>query len=323
MGGKLSVTDRKILAQLLCDSRQPISRIAAKARVSKQNASSRIASLLARGSIGSFVSLIDCERIGYSVHIFNFKLKPVSARKERQVIAELLSLGVLSLLKCEGEWDLSLSIASEGTADLAKKSLRLHRALRGIVLSMHWAVHLGTSTAVPRAFSSAQDSPRRPVELGAQCSQERINQKDKGILSAIASNTRISYSDLGKQTGMPPETARYHLKSLEARKIIKGYTINLGSDLEGFRHYRVFLNLSSPTEENVRAVASFLISLPQVRRVTRIVSEYELMYDVRASGEREMREINQSVVRRFHRIMSMQALVRIVKEYRFCYFQLE
>jgi len=258
--------------------------------------------------------------VGYSIHIFNFKLKPVSARKEKQVASELLSLGVLSLLKCEGEWDLSLSIASEGTADLARKSLKLHHILRCIVQSMHWAVHLSTATVVPRAFSGSPDSPRHPIVLGAQRSQERISQKDREILSAIASNTRISYSDLGKRTGMPPETARYHLKSLEARRIIKGYTINLGSDLEGFRHYRVLLNLSAPTEENVRAVSSFLLSMPQVRRVVRIVSEYELMYDVRASGEREVREITQSVVRRFHRIMSAQAWVRIVKEYRFSYF---
>jgi len=320
MGGKLNATDQRILSQLLCNSRQPASRIAAKARVSKQNASSRMASMLAHGSIGSFVSLIDCERVGYDIHIFNFKLRPVPARQERKAIAMLLSLGALSLLKCDGEWNLSLSIASEGTEDLAKKSLKLHRILKGMVLSTHWAAHLSTAIAVPRAFSESQAQPGRIVVLGAQRKQEAICQKDREILSAISGNSRISYSCLGKAAGMPPETARYRLKSLEARGIIRGYTVNLGSDLEGFRHYRVFLNLSSPTEGNVQAVSAFLLSLPQVRRVTRIVSEYELMYDVRASGEREMREITQSVVRRFHRIMSMQAWVRIVKEYRFCHF---
>jgi len=320
MGTGLLQTDRKILAELMINSRQPLSRLAAKARVSKQNAASRISRMAGTGGINAFIALIDAKKIGYITYCLNFRLKPISKNKEKAIIGDILKAGVVSLFRCEGEWNLIVGVVSENIDELAKKSMQIHYILRGLVLATQWAAQLDATTLLPPGIAQSADGFKSMATIGRSKGLERIDGKDRILLSAISTNARASYARLSKMAGFPPETVRYRLRALEKRKIICGYTVSLGTELEGFHHYRIFIDLNVPTEENVRRVFSFLANLKQSRRIVRLMSEFELMYDIRVSGEKEAGEIMESVNRRFYKIISTQVSLRILKEYRFAYF---
>ncbi len=314
----LGKTDCAILDGLMHNSRTPLTTLAVKARVSKQNVAYRVAQLKKSGAIQSFVALIDGEKAGYTTYYFNFRIKPISEHKERRIVKELLALGLLTLWRCEGEWNLIIGVAAEDVDALARQSLRIHYILRGLVVGVQWTVHLSTTT-LARPLS-AGESAGPAVTIGESKKREEIDDKDRAILSALSTGSRATYSEISQKAELPPETVRYRMRSLEKRKIIAGYTITLGTELEGFHHYRVFINLGIPTSERVQAVYAFLLGFRPVRRVVRMMSEFELMYDVRVSGERELRDIMQAVARRFHAILTEQTYVRITRDYRFSHF---
>jgi DNA-binding Lrp family transcriptional regulator len=312
--------DRKIFGQLLLDSRQPLGRLAAKARVSKQNAFYRIGRMVEGKYINAFIALIDSGKIGYTKSYFYFKLKPLSEYQEKRIISELLRLGVAALFRCEGEWNLIVGIATASLSELGDKSLKTAYILRGLVLGAMWGVGLRSATLIPADFLPGDEPLKHMCILGEQRDTEKIDAKDGKLLVAVSGNARASYAELAKITGMPPETVRYRLKSLEKRKIIMGYSIGLGAELPGGYPYRVLVSFSAPIESNIKKVENYILGLRQARRTLRQVCEFELIYDLRAKNAAEAREITAEVGRKFHKVINAQVSLRILQDYHFTHF---
>lgn len=320
MAEKLGQADLKLFSALLLNSRQPLSRLAAKARISKQNAAYRIARMVGKGYINSFIALIDATKIGHRAHYFYYKLRPLSDYQEKKVVKEILSLGAIALFRCEGEWNLIVGLGTQNLDELGKKSLQLNYILRGLVLQTTFAINLRTINLIQPLFVTTNLGMGGIIVLGEKYRTETVDERDRALLSAISGNARASYAELAKKTIMPPETVRYRLKSLEKRGIIMGYSISMGTEIPDMHPYRVFVNFSLPTEANIKKVENYLLNIPQMRRIVRQVCDYELMYDIRVKGAAEARKITSDLGKKFHRVIKTQVPLRILDDYHFSHF---
>jgi Lrp/AsnC family transcriptional regulator, leucine-responsive regulatory protein len=61
----------------------------------------------------------------------------------------------------------------------------------------------------------------------------RVEETDRHIVSLLAADGRMSFTDLGKATGLSTSAVHQRVKRLEQRGLIKGYTATLDHDQLG------------------------------------------------------------------------------------------
>ena len=103
--------DKKILKELLENSRLPLSQIGKRVRLSRENVYYRIQNLIKQGIIRDFVASIDYTSLGFQQFVAFIEFDKIDKEKESQIIEYLKKeksvswIGVLS-----GNWSLTFDI---------------------------------------------------------------------------------------------------------------------------------------------------------------------------------------------------------------------
>ncbi len=75
--------------------------------------------------------------------------------------------------------------------------------------------------------------PRRPVRGPALYKVSPVEDLDAQILKLLAADGRMSFTDLGKATGLSTSAVHQRVKRLEQRGVIKGYAASIDYDQIG------------------------------------------------------------------------------------------
>ncbi len=113
-----------------------------------------------------------------------------------------------------------------------------------------------------------------------------MDTKDKKLISLLLENARSSTSNLARKMGLSRTTIQERIKKLEARGIIKGYTIKLSSELENkVLTSHVTVQIEAKTEEKV---------IQQIKQISAAYSlytisgEFDLIVILRAESTNEL-----------------------------------
>ncbi|MCP4413990.1 MAG: Lrp/AsnC family transcriptional regulator [Gammaproteobacteria bacterium] len=113
-----------------------------------------------------------------------------------------------------------------------------------------------------------------------------MDTKDKKLISLLLENARSSTSNLARKMGLSRTTIQERIKKLEARGIIKGYTIKLSSELENkVLTSHVTVQIEAKTEEKV---------IQQIKKISAAYSlytisgEFDLIVILRAESTNEL-----------------------------------
>ena len=107
---------------------------------------------------------------------------------------------------------------------------------------------------------------------------------------------------------------------MEKQKVILGYSILFNPNLPGFHRYRVFVKLHYIPPERREEMVRYLQQLPQVFRSTFTFGDYDLCYDLIASGGSERRAVMQALYSKFGSEVIRQDWVRVHGILKFRYF---
>ncbi|MCP4271764.1 MAG: Lrp/AsnC family transcriptional regulator [Gammaproteobacteria bacterium] len=113
-----------------------------------------------------------------------------------------------------------------------------------------------------------------------------MDTKDKKLISLLLENARSSTSNLARKMALSRTTIQERIKKLEARGIIKGYTIKLSSELENkVLTSHVTVQIEAKTEEKV---------IQQIKKISAAYSlytisgEFDLIVILRAESTNEL-----------------------------------
>ena len=91
-----------------------------------------------------------------------------------------------------------------------------------------------------------------------------IDEVDKKLLKLLCEDARMSLVHIAKKLEMSAVAVANRIRNLEQKKIITGYRPNIDHNKLGYGYYKIFLNLSNPSAENLRIVKSYLKQQPLV-----------------------------------------------------------
>ena len=93
---------------------------------------------------------------------------------------------------------------------------------------------------------------------------DELDATDRHILALLESDGRMSWTDLGKQTGMSTSAAQQRVRRLEARGVITGYKAVI--DLESIgAGITAFIHLMPVEPQDDVAIPGELLTIPEVR----------------------------------------------------------
>jgi len=117
-----------------------------------------------------------------------------------------------------------------------------------------------------------------------------LDRTDLEILRALQSDSRKTYSSIGRQLGVAHSTVYERVRKMEQQKVIKGYTVTVDSEKVGARNVVAFMTVYTDPKETER-VAEKLAKLSNVVNVYSSLSEELLIIaKVTAKNQEEMHE---------------------------------
>ena len=216
--------DKKILLELILNSRISITQLAKKVGVSKEVALYRIKKLEKEKLILNFYTIINTEALGFTRYGFPIQLKGITNEKEKEFLDYLVKHPFVTYLgPIIGRWNIAFDV-------LAKDKEHLESIIKEITskISKYLESYIITNIAGdPEVFDSKMLGLNKSQEYNKKISLQKIDEIDLKILREMSINSRIEYKKLSSKIKLTANAIKYRIKNLEKSGIISGYSISL------------------------------------------------------------------------------------------------
>ncbi len=133
-----------------------------------------------------------------------------------------------------------------------------------------------------------------------------LDDTDRTILGLLKQNSRMSYMEMSRLTGLADATIQHRLKRMRERGIVK-FTVMVEPEASGFAVTSVML-VQTDTEKHDEA-KNALAALPEVSEVYSVLGEYDLLIKVWA---RTLEELNEFINEKIRAIEGIEDLTEII-----------
>ncbi len=105
---------------------------------------------------------------------------------------------------------------------------------------------------------------------------------DRQIVSLLARDGRMSYTDLGKATGLSTSAVHQRVRRLEQRGVIRGYTAIVDSDAVGLP-LTAFISIKPTDSSAADDAAEQLAELPEIEACHSVAGDESYILKVRVA----------------------------------------
>ncbi|MDP3882222.1 MAG: winged helix-turn-helix transcriptional regulator [Nanoarchaeota archaeon] len=249
--------DKKILAELLINSRIPLIALAKKVGVSREVATYRLQRLVKEGIITHFHAIINYKSINFRRYGAFLQLKNISPEKEREFFDYLTKHEFVTYAgPAVGRWSITFDI-------IAQNREHLELIIGDIIdrFSDKLENHIVMQNASEQEFYPAKvlgHSGKSSLGLPFKINSIKLDEEDKKILRLLSENSRSEYKELAEQLNLSANAIKYRIKNLEKLGVIEGYTISLDIHKLGYEFYNIQIKLSSQDSRNLNSMKQFL-----------------------------------------------------------------
>lgn len=316
----LNSTEKLVLNQLSSNSRLPFSQIGFKINKSQQLVSSTVKSLMDKKIINNYYTFIDYSKLGVLNFRVYFKLSYVDKNRMKTFIDYLVNLSEVSwLITCGEKYDLICSFYASNPSQFNKN-------LKQIVIKFSRLIkdYSLVTTIVMRIFnykiSNNINTDSKGIILGGDREEIILKNVDLSILNLISENARINLVDMGNKLNLTPKTIISHIKKLETKKIICGYTtqinikqLNENTILLIIKYHTSFVKLE-------KKFIDFLIIKPEVTGIIKVLGEWDLEITLNIKNRDQFRNLELEIKEKFTHLIHEIQNITICEEKKMNFF---
>jgi Lrp/AsnC family leucine-responsive transcriptional regulator len=111
---------------------------------------------------------------------------------------------------------------------------------------------------------------------------ERVEDLDRRIVALLAADGRISYTDIGKATGLSTSAAHQRVRRLEQRGVIRGYTAHIDHDAVGLP-LTAFVSIKPIDPSAPDDTPERLAGIPEIEACHSVAGDENYLLKVRVS----------------------------------------
>lgn len=253
---KIDVKDKKILYELLNNSRQPLSIIGKKVGLSREVVGYRINRLEKEGVIINYPTLIWQYFIGLSTARFYFNYQFMNPKTKSELIDFLKKSEIVAMVaELSGSYDLQVNpyTASLFNPEIALKFNAFYEELQK-KYRRYFDEQIGTIFTGSDLFDLVfllNDKHKKPSYFTPINNIKiDIDELDLKILRKLAGNARIPTTQLANELKTTVTTVNNRIKSMADKNLFRKFWVNIDWTKIGYRQYDIEINLKDYSKKN-------------------------------------------------------------------------
>lgn len=310
----LDNTDKKILYELDCNSRQPSSKIAKKLRISRDVVNYRIKKLIDMGIITKFIAIVNPIKFGY--YTFKTYLKLENKKDRIDIFVQFLCKDkfVWWVATCEGKWDLIFAIFARDVVDAYNKESELLKDFHDIIIGKENTIM--ADLKVYRKSYLANKS-YETIFYAGKPDDQKLKEEELELLKLIANNARMPIAKMAKLLKSTPMKVIYKLKDFEKRGIILGYRVLVNLNKLNKEFFKNFIYLKNLIPEREKALIDFCSRQYNIVYYIRGIGSWQLELEFEVDSYQHYNKIMDEIREKFADIIRNIEFVLIQKEHKY------
>jgi len=310
---KLDVKDKKILAELDKNSRQPLSRIAKKVRLSKEAVYYRIKNLEKKNIITGYATTVSLAKLGLT-HIKSLiKFQNTNKEKKQEIINYFVSdKNTNWVASCYGSYDLIVGFVVRSLQEFEHiKDDYLNKYNQYIALN-DISIMLEGYLYGRKYFGGREQEIKEYVGKPGDLKPDKQTIR---ILELLSTNTRIKTTELASRLRTTARIIAYKIKQLEKQGIIQKYTISINHALLGINFFKSFIYLKNTEKKN--ELFSYLSMQKNCLHNVDVLSKWNLEPEFEVFSNQEYYSIIEDLKDKFSESIKTSDTILISKEHKF------
>ncbi len=260
---KLDKLDRKLLVSIDFHARDSYAKLAKRIGTSKQSVDYKLRRLEKAGIIKGYIALINTPALGYFYCRLLITLQGATAAvvKEITTYCERDSR-VFWLFEMQGSFDLIIDFWAGSINEFRIFTEALMQNFGGYIKRRSENIVTDAIHFQNRYITDQKKS--ESFHLREAKTPIKIDDIDRKLLRLLSEKARLPLVDLAKALRISAAAIAARVKKLERKSVIAGYRPNLDHNKLGYGYYKIFLNLSFPSTDNLNAVKEYLSQQPCV-----------------------------------------------------------
>jgi len=316
MAIKLDLKDRKILYELDLNSRQSFSSIAKKVGLSKNSVIQRVEFLKKEGAIKNFHAWVDFSKLGYMQFRFYFDLKHTTPKKEGEIVDFLKTKKIITWAgQMDGQYNLGAIVVTNNIHEvhvlwdeIMKKYVNYFGARLFTIIASNEYYY--------KAYLRGNEKNRLSKCVTSSLSNEKLSALDLGVLKMLSADARAPVIQIADKLKVTPKTVIEHIRSLEKRKIIVGYSTVLDLEKIGYQNFKVSFILFGLTPEKIKAFQDYAMANPNIIYDEEVVGGDDYEIEIQTENISEMRKIIEDMKSKFPKIIHEYKILHVFKEHK-------
>ncbi|MBS3094859.1 Lrp/AsnC family transcriptional regulator [Candidatus Pacearchaeota archaeon] len=314
---ELQVKDKAVLKELDLNSEIPLTQLAKKTKISKDQAKYRIDNLIKTWVIKKFVTQIDPTKLGYSVYKLFFKFENLTETKEKELIEWLMKNEfVYWIAQCRGRWDMNIAIFAENVQHFNNIFSAFFNKFGKFISEQDFNITLKVGAMNKKWLYEEKGISREVKVWGENPEKIILDNIDIKILRIIANNSRESYVNIASKLKTTTRKVIYRIKELEKKKIILGYSISVDYEIlkkQFFKSAMYFNNLNDKTKKRIE---EYCKNRPSINYFIFCLGRWPLEIEFIVKDNKEFFDEMESFKKNFPEMKSYD-LMMFSKEYKF------
>ncbi|MBW2992136.1 Lrp/AsnC family transcriptional regulator [Candidatus Woesearchaeota archaeon] len=317
----LRKTEKLILSRLELNSRSPFSHFSGKIRKSQQLVSYTVASLIKKGIIRGFYTLIDYSKLNVLNFRVYFKLNYINKEKFDELTRFLVSDPHTSwVCACGGRYDLICTFLALNPSQFNKT---LRRIMEEFPEQLQNYVVLTTivNHDFGRKYLFRETSMIHPhIIFGGDRMPEDIDDIDMKILDELSDDARKNSAVISNRISFTPKSVIHRIKKLRKRNMIKGFKPVIDPESMGYTTDLLLIkyhNISVGLEDKLIA---YLKAHPNIVSLVKTLGMWDLEIRIETKNLIEFRRIEMELRQKFKSVIQQIESIPLYNSFKINYF---
>ncbi len=307
---KIDKIDKKLLGYIFHNFRTPITQIAKKCRISREQAEYRIKKYEKSGLINKYLSGINLHALGYNKnYIIKLRVKNPQIKKLAE-INNLDNLLVFTRVYCYGQWDYMISIFAKDKTNILEFISYLYELWKHELLNYEILEPIEMHYFPLKIFGKTEHDKTLSY---AESKKIVLDDLDKKILSVLAENANIKIVELAHKVNSKIETINYRLKRIE-KNMILGYRIFLNLDVIGYNLTLINVKMNNLSKSFQNKLLTYAKQRDRVHAFSLNVGKFNTIFQIIYKHPEELKKEINKIKETFAENLIEYELVNIEKE---------
>lgn len=318
---KLDLRDKKILHELDFNSRQTISAIAKKLKLSRDIVNYRMKKFEEDKLLLKYYTIIDIAKLGYAAHKNFIRFQNMTEEKEKEFIEFVKNHPrIIYSASYDGAFDIVLSIRARTVEELSETLKDLDQRYGDYLAERRMATIVRGEYCVRDYLVGQKTITKRKYFFGSTSQPIKIDEINKKILLELGKNARASSVALANKLKLSADAIYQRIRKLEQAGIIQNYNIVPNEEIYPFHHYKILITLHNSDEEKEKKLQEYCRLQQNIWYFCTALGPWNFEIDLDVGTSQEFRKILREIKLNFSEMIKDYSVLTIYQTNKYNFY---